>query len=149
MAGRPSKSDRAKAQKTKKRGRSARDAQGAELPPDGSPISAYPDRCCVELEVDGEVAWHMILFRIGRSGPPFCGRMSHPPSSADWNSRMGGARAVPDAAGVRRSAWPLRASTADSDGAEVDPLVGQKVEGSLMLSHLRDADPPQPSGAGP
>jgi hypothetical protein len=110
--------------------------QGQALPPDGSPISAYPNGCCVLVDHGGEVAWHMLLFRIGRTGPPFCGRMSNLPTSVTWNHGMGDSRSIPEPTIVLASAWPLRARAAEV-GIEEDPLqTGELVEGSLMIDHL-------------
>lgn len=138
MSERPGKTSSGSSGSSKKKA-SQSAAQGAPLPPDGSPISAYPDKCCVlvHLDHDSEPAWYMLLFRIGKRGPPFCGRMFHPPTSPSWNSRTGAARSIPDPTIVLGSTWPLRGRSAESAGGEEDPLMtGELVEGSLMIDHL-------------
>ncbi len=117
--------------------KSLKAAQGAPLPPDGSPISDFPIGSCVLVERDSSAAWYLLMFRIARSGPPFCGLMSHPPSSPRWNDRMGDSRSIPDATIVLASAWPLRMRAADASGGEEDPLMAETpAEGSVMFDHL-------------
>lgn len=125
--------------------KSIRALQGSELPPDGSPISAFSVGCCVQIAPDapdapdaraGEATWYMILFRIGKDGPSFCGRMTHPPSSPAWNSRLGDARSILESTPVARSAWPNRARSTDAaggDGDEHDPLKSDAVPGMESL----------------
>ncbi len=113
---------------------SIRAAQGSELPPNGSPISRYPIGCCVRVDYRGEVAWHMMMFFIGKDGPPFCGRMTHPPSSPRWNSKISDSRSIPDSTIVLESAWPLRGrTTEESSGAERDPLKSDVVSTQPLL----------------
>ena len=114
--------------------------QGTDLPADGSPLVAYPIGCCVLIAImESEPAWHMILFRIGRSGNPHCGRLASDPAREGWNARMGDARETKEGTIVLASRWPFRASL--DEGAEIDPLAIQSqrsASGSISFSHLRE-----------
>ncbi len=85
--------------------------QGKDLPPDGSPLSAYPVGACVLLQApdDPTPTWHIVSFRIGGSGNPHVARMSIHPSSESWYlGRSGSVRSVSDSLIVLSSAWPNR-----------------------------------------
>lgn len=121
--------------------RSIKSEQGCALPEHRSPIGVYPNKCCVLIEVDGRLAWHMIVFRIGNSGPPHVSQMANLPSSTDWNTGMGASRSVPEDTVVLDSCWPYRPSAPESTEGESsgddDPLASRPVEGALMFDHLR------------
>lgn len=96
---------------------------GSDLPPDRSPISAYPEKCCVLIDAGDEVAWHLISILIGGGGSPFVRRMARPPESRDWNEAMGEVRSVSEHTVVYAATWPNRGSvTSDGAGGEVDPF---------------------------
>jgi hypothetical protein len=116
-------------------GKSARSAQGAPLPPDGSDLVSYPLGCCVMIEVGGSVGWHMVLFRIGGHGAPHCSEMRVDPASPEWNSGLGPAREI-RAVTVLRSCWPNRPRSSSDAGAEADPLSVVRDRGSVMQGHL-------------
>jgi hypothetical protein len=124
-------------------GRSARSAQGAPLPPDGTGIADYPVGCCVLVEVGGRVGWHMIVFRIGGEGAPHCAEMRVDPRSAAWNSGLGGAREIRASTRVAGSCWPLRSGSEVERGSEEDPLAASPDPGSIMQGHLSSARSPQ------
>lgn len=128
-----------------KKKKSLRSDQGSELPEDGSPIEAYPIKCCVLVEVAGDLVWHMIVFRIGDRGAPHLARLGDLPDTLRWNAGMGEARIAAPGTIVVRSCWPLRSSTGLGEGGEggdSDPLaLTMPVDGSLMASHLRDVRP--------
>ena len=113
--------------------------QGADLPVDGSPLAMYPIGCCVFVALAGQdPAWHIVSFRIGRSGNPHCARLASDPSREGWNARMGDARETREDTIVHVSCWPFRASI--DEGAEIDPIALQSdrsAAGSMSVSHLR------------
>jgi len=109
--------------KTSKAKKSIRAAQGAPLPPDGSPIEAYPVGSCVLAEIDGEQRWWIIAFRIGGSPSPHCRMLRVPPSDAAWNEGDSPVRELPATTRVASSAWPFRVQAAALAGAEEDPLL--------------------------
>jgi len=134
---------KAKRSKLKAAGRSGRSKprhrlQGADLPADGSPLGVYPIGCCVLIAVAGEPpAWHMVPFRIGKSGNPHCAKLASDPKREGWNARMGPARETREDTIVLASCWPFRAAL--DEGAEIDPLQSDRtMRGSILTSHLRE-----------
>ncbi len=120
--------------------KSRRSAQGGSLPPDKSPLGAYPVGCCVMIEpgdVGGGASWHMILYRIGGEGAPHCARMSVPPDQNGWNGGLREAREIRADTVVLGSRWPYRPTSREDGVGERDPLADDDVvEGALMLGHL-------------
>ena len=140
MTGKKAKRSRLKAAGRSGKSKAKHSLQGADLPVDASPLGAYPIGCCVLISAsDGHPAWHLIRFRIGKSGNPHCGRLTSDPASAGWNARMGEARETREDTIVLASCWPFRAAI--DEGAELDPLAIQSdrtMQGSILNSHLRE-----------
>lgn len=104
--------------------KSKKASQGSPLPVDGSRLGAYPVGCCVMIEVNGVVDWHMIACCLGGNDNPHMRRMLYPPSSPDWNVGPSCTREFKSNIVVIQSAWPRR--VADERGlgnAETDPMV--------------------------
>lgn len=121
--------------------------QGSALPADGSMLSEYPEGCCVLISPaaqDVRVAasslplkspptaadrspvgpsWYLVSFRIGRDGSPHCRMLSNPPSSLEWNVKMGLAAETNGYLRVASSRWPERSAPLDDAlGTEADPV---------------------------
>ena len=123
--------------------KSKKGAQGSELPPDRSPLEDYPIGSCVLLDIDGKLTWHLVSFRIGKTGDPHCGKLREYPESVTWNHGMAEARQTDGQKPVLASAWPNRPTQAGAGGgSEQDPLAlaSDSADGSLMLGHLATSD---------
>lgn len=123
--------------------KSKKGAQGAPLPDDGSPLSAYPVGACVLIEIDGSSDWYLIAFNIGKVGNPHLRKLVHPPTSLDWNTGPSAAHEFSCRLVVQQSAWPRRATDDRARDADVDP------DPLLNYVHSDESDVPELPSASP